>query len=86
MKTPLIAGALLAGLPLLPAQDQVAGRSDDRAVAGTLRLDELRERLVAAARLMRAFGIVHEPRPHRVVRRLLAQRLEETAALAALRL
>ena len=47
MKSLLTASALLVGLPLLLAQDPVTGRSDDRAVAGTLGLDEIRERLAA---------------------------------------
>jgi len=48
MKTLLIASpVLLAGLPLLAAQDSVAGRTDDRAVPGTLSLEELRARLAA---------------------------------------
>jgi cytochrome c peroxidase len=47
MKSLLTVSVVLVGLPLLPAQDQVSGRSDDRAVAGTLGLDEIRERLAA---------------------------------------
>ena len=47
MKKLLVAGTLLAALPVLPAQDQVAGRRDDRAVPGTLSMGEIRERLAS---------------------------------------